>query len=250
MVKCEKVVVFDLDETLGHFVELGIFLDCLENILKKKLSDKEFFELIDLFPEFVRPNIIPILKLIVSKKKENVCSKIMIYTNNQGPKEWALRIKKYFEHKLKTQIFDQVIAAYQVHGKQVELCRTTHDKSYDDFLACTKLPKSTRVCFLDDQYHSKMEHDNVVYINLKPYWYTLPFDEMAKRYVQTHKIKNPNVYHGLVRNMSKFRFGVYKKQANEQRVDEVVGKKVHKHLSQFLRKPARSKKKTTRKKKE
>ena len=30
MVKCEKVVVFDLDETLGHFVQLGVFQDVIE----------------------------------------------------------------------------------------------------------------------------------------------------------------------------------------------------------------------------
>ena len=29
-----KIVVFDLDETLGYFTELGIFWDCLKKYLK------------------------------------------------------------------------------------------------------------------------------------------------------------------------------------------------------------------------
>jgi hypothetical protein len=28
-----KIVVFDLDETLGYFTEFGIFWDCLKNYL-------------------------------------------------------------------------------------------------------------------------------------------------------------------------------------------------------------------------
>ena len=32
----DKVIVFDMDETLGHFVELSIFLHALEDFYKKK----------------------------------------------------------------------------------------------------------------------------------------------------------------------------------------------------------------------
>ena len=32
-----KIVVFDLDETLGYFTELGIFWDSLENYTKEPL---------------------------------------------------------------------------------------------------------------------------------------------------------------------------------------------------------------------
>ena len=37
MLKVKKVVVFDLDETLGHFVELGMFWDALNDYYKKNL---------------------------------------------------------------------------------------------------------------------------------------------------------------------------------------------------------------------
>tara|TARA_B100000073_G_scaffold253677_1_gene213717 strand:+ start:8 stop:721 length:714 start_codon:yes stop_codon:yes gene_type:complete len=236
MVQCEKVVVFDLDETLGHFVQLGIFLDVIEQTLFVSLTDKEFFELLDLYPEFLRPNIMNILKLICGKKKQNICGKLLIYTNNQGPKEWAIKIKKYFEHKLKNKCFDQIIAAYKVNGKQVELCRTSHDKSYGDFLACSKLPPNTKICFLDDQYHPKMAHDNVVYINLKPYSYTLPFEEMILRFMKKYNVTDLRFFEALTINCSRYNFNVYEKSEIEQNVDNAVGKHIHKHLKQFLKK--------------
>ena len=235
MVKCEKVVVFDLDETLGHFVQLGVFQDVIEKTLDISLNDEAFFELLDLYPEFLRPNIMNILKLICVNKKRKKCAKIVIYTNNQGPKEWAIKIKKYFELKLKTKCFDQIIAAYQVNGKKVEQCRTSHDKSYKDFISCTKLPLKTQICFLDDQYHPKMEHDNVVYINLKPYSYTLPFEEMIIRFMKKYNIADQRFFEALIKNCSLYNYNVYNKSNTEQKVDKAVGKQLHKHLREFLK---------------
>ena len=61
-----KIVVFDLDETLGYFTEFGIFWDSLSNYLKikekPKLNQDDFNETLDLYPEFLRPNKINILK--------------------------------------------------------------------------------------------------------------------------------------------------------------------------------------------
>ena len=182
MSKSSKIVVFDLDETLGNFVELGMFCDALEKINNKKMSNNDFFNILDIFPEFLRPNIINILKYLIEKKKRKKCEKIMIYTNNQGPKTWAQKISEYFNYKVGLPIFDQIIAAFKVKGKIVEICRTSHDKSINDLLNCTKIPSSTQICFLDDQYHPLMEHDNVFYINVKPYTYNIEFKDMAERY--------------------------------------------------------------------
>ena len=68
----------------------------------------------------------------------------MIYTNNQGPRSWTVKIKGYFENKLKNRIFDQIIAAFKVNGKRVELQRSSHSKSFDDFIKCTKMPQKCR----------------------------------------------------------------------------------------------------------
>ena len=70
-----KIVVFDLDETLGYFTQYGIFWDSLANYLKvknkPKLTQKDFDSILDLYPEFLRPNIINILIYLKSKKKTN-----------------------------------------------------------------------------------------------------------------------------------------------------------------------------------
>ena len=50
-----KIVVFDLDETLGYFVEYGIFWDCLNKYLLKQkyeLTQEDFNEILDLDVSF------------------------------------------------------------------------------------------------------------------------------------------------------------------------------------------------------
>jgi len=180
----KRIVIFDLDETLGSFTELGIFYDALESYYSHKLTKKDFFNLLELYPEFLRPNIIKILSYLKSKKVNGTCDKIIIYTNNQGPKNWAQNIRKYFEEKLNYKLFDRVIAAYKIGGKQIEKNRSTHDKSAKDFFNCTKFSKDSKLCFIDDQYHPFMNCKNVYYINVQPYASTIPYQIMINRYYE------------------------------------------------------------------
>ena len=167
----KKNIVFDMDETLGSFVQLGIFINILEDHLYREVTTQEFNVIMDLFPLYQRPNIITILQYLKKKKEEGKCNKIYIYTNNQGPKSWALLIKQYFEYKINYPLFDKVIHAYKVNNIQVEKHRTTHNKSVNDFFKCTDLPKNSKICFLDDQFHPHMLHPNVYYLHLKEYHY-------------------------------------------------------------------------------
>ena len=66
-----KVVVFDLDETLGYFTEFAIFFDIVIKYakIKPRLHQKVFNILLDLYPEYLRPHIIFILTFLKSKKK-------------------------------------------------------------------------------------------------------------------------------------------------------------------------------------
>ena len=126
-----KIVVFDLDETLGYYVEFGMFWDAFKNFVKKQnlvinINQVLFNTILDLYPEFLRPNILNILNYLKQKKHTNHCHKLMIYTNNQGPDEWAQQIQSYFETKLNYKLFDQIIKAFKIRGKQVEICRTSH----------------------------------------------------------------------------------------------------------------------------
>ena len=170
--KENKVVVFDLDETLGYFTELGVFIDALESMNGNKSIPRElFYNILDIFSFFLRPDILQILKYIMEKKQKGLCSKVILYTNNNGPRKWALSIKSYFEWKLKYKLFDRIISAYKIDNKQIEKCRTSYDKSYNDLLKCSRIPKRSKICFIDDYMHEKMINDNIYYIHLSPYKY-------------------------------------------------------------------------------
>jgi FMN phosphatase YigB (HAD superfamily) len=165
-----KIVVFDLDETLGYFVEFSIFLDCISNYLKRtnneyQITQTDFNQILDLYPEFIRPNIVQILSYLKNKKQMRDCKKLMIYTNNQGPRTWANQIISFFESKIEYKLIDQIIGAFKINGKRVELCRTSHDKSHNDLIRCTKIPRNTEICFIDDVYHQEMVNKNIYYIN-------------------------------------------------------------------------------------
>jgi hypothetical protein len=177
------VMVFDLDETLGHFSQLYIFWNLIKSYLNNcELDDLYFFKLLDKFPDFLRPNIIKLLINIKKKKQKGICNNVMIFTNNNGPKYWAELIKDYFNYKIKYKLFDKIIGAFKIDNQQIELCRTSHGKSHRDFINCTKLPENTQICFLDDQKHDSMENPNVLYIKIEPYLYNEDFSIMAEKF--------------------------------------------------------------------
>jgi hypothetical protein len=245
-----KIVVFDLDETLGYFTEFGIFWDCLIHYSKSKnkssLTQSDFDNVLDLYPEFLRPNIINILNYLKSKKQTLCCHKMMIYTNNNGPKEWAHHIIEYFSKKITYKLFDQLISAFKINGKVVEVCRTTHNKTYNDFIKCTKLPINAEICFLDDTFYPEMTNDNIYYINVKPYYHDLQFDYMLD------KFSNSDVGKKIINNDEDFikvmteQIKIYKydcidKAAKEHELDKIIGKQIITHLHEFFDKTKKNK---------
>jgi len=251
-----KIVVFDLDETLGCFTQFGIFWDCLQQFLykkeNKKLTQKDFNETLDLFPEFIRPNVINILQYLKIKKKTNCCHKLMIYTNNTGSKEWAHQIKSYFEDKLNYKLIDQIIAAFKINGTQVEMCRTTHDKSHHDLIRCTKIPLDAEICFVDDTFHPKMANDNIYYINLKPYYYDLQFDYMIEQFSKSilgrKLLKTDNSFEEFMkRETEKYNYDYIEKTKEEYEIDKILGKHVLSHLQYFFNDSKVGKKNKSRK---
>lgn len=258
-----RVIVFDLDETLGHFVELGIFCDIIEKYKKSKLTTVEFNNIMDMFPVFLRTDILQILSYLKEKKKQGILNKVYIYTNNNGPKEWAEKIKNYLEKKINYKLFDKIIGAYKVNGKIMEAGRTTHNKTVDDFLSITKLPEHAKICFLDDIYHEEMDSNNVYYLHVKPYHATIPFHIMAEKYYNnTNSNINSNANSNtnsntnsnkiidktafikfVVNNMSKYNIDISKNQnqnQNEKEVNKEVSKEILNSLKNFLKiKPKR-----------
>jgi hypothetical protein len=240
-----KIVVFDLDETLGYFTQYGIFWDSLTNYIKIKnksqLTQINFDNILELFQEFLRPNIINILTYLKSKKKTNCCHKMMIYTNNTGPREWAQHIISYFEKKIHFKLVDQIIAAFKINGKRVEICRTTQNKTHNDLIKCTKIPADAEICFMDDSFYPEMANDNIYYINVKPYYYDLKFEEMLERFnnseigkeiVGTDDVKEFNNL--MMEHINLFKYVVVEKDEKEYEVDKVLGKYIISHLQTFF----------------
>ena len=180
-----KVVVFDLDETLGYFLELGVFWEALLLYAKPAniLTQETFNNVLDLYPEFIRPKIFTILKYLKRQKSKGICRSVMIYTNNNGPPEWVHFIKNYIHEKLEYNLFDQVIGAFKVNGKIIEICRTTTEKNKDDFIRCTKLPENIEICFIDNEYHANMNQHDIYYIKVNTYIYALLPDIMVDRFI-------------------------------------------------------------------
>lgn len=242
----ERIVVFDLDETLGCFAELGMFWDALTNssCMHKKAH---FFEVMDLFPEFLRPRILTILKTILDRKREGNCQKIMIYTNNQGPKIWSQMIADYFEYKLGEKVFDNIIGAFKVNNNIVEVCRTSHNKNIGDLLKCTKLVSGTRVCFFDDQYHPLMKDESVYYVNVKSFCCSMPFRRMAERYSKRNitNDKRETFNKEIISYMKQYNYNVVEKTPAEYDVDVVVSKQIMIHIDKFFKKTSSRKTKRT-----
>jgi hypothetical protein len=196
----QKVIAFDLDETLGYFSDLYI----LWYSISKHIYQNDFYDdysvfkyMLDFYPEFLRYGILNILGYLYHKKISGECSHIYLYTNNQcfgkdNPK-WISLITRYFEEKVNTQpnipLFDHMICAFKINNQIIEPMRTTQTKTYNDFIRCTLLPKTTEICFIDNTQYNKMKNDRVYYIQPKSYQHSLYvyeiIDRFASKWIQT-----------------------------------------------------------------
>jgi hypothetical protein len=161
----------------------------------------------------------------------------MIYTNNQGPFEWSVQIKTYFEDKINYKLFDQIISAFKINGKQIELCRTTNMKTHKDLLQCTKVPETTDVCFLDDVYHPGMSNNKIYYINIKSYEHDLPFATIVDRFIGSKLLDTDDptsMKEYILAFMKRYAYTYVEKDAVEMAVDKVLSKKILHHLQVFF----------------
>ena len=217
----------------------------LKNKNNSSLTQSDFNDILDLFPEFLRPNIINILTYLKGKKESMCCHKMMIYTNNNGHREWAQHIIRYFESKINYKLIDQIIAAFKINGKTVEICRTTHNKTHKDFIQCTKIPETAEICFIDDTFYPDMASDNVFYINIKPYYYDLPIDYMINKFIESEvgkKIINGDTDFEtkIMKQIKLYKYECIDKDLKEYEVDKILGKHIITHLQEFF-KPKRNK---------
>jgi len=244
-----KVIAFDLDETLGSFTDLHVLWNAIcefdpnHTIL--------ITELLDLFPEFIRYGILPILQLLYHKKRENVLHKIYIYTNNQCQPSWTTMISNYLTSKIiggpaSEPLFDQIICAFKIDDKVIEVARTCHAKTHEDFIRCTMLPRITEVCFVDNTYYPAMSANRIYYIQPLSYFHSLSNTDMIERFTHSEiglrVCKTPVLAslfssfmitefykHGSGSSLSNYTDNVEKR-----RRDILVAQKIMYHIQEFL----------------
>jgi hypothetical protein len=238
----QKVIAFDLDETLGSFGELYILWQGITEYykLKGQIQDMDviFREVLDLYPEFLRHGILNILGYLYSKKKSGQCSKVFLYTNNQcygtENSKWLSYIIGYIHQKLCSPsmvLFDKIICAFKINNQIIEPLRTSHNKTYSDFIRCSLLPKSAEICFIDNSYYDKMVNNRVYYIQPRYYYHMLSKSEILNRLPKLSFAFDVDV--DFVREwFSKYYIGSQKR--NLLSVDIRVSQKIMYHVKEFF----------------
>ena len=244
------VVVFDMDETLGHFHLIRLIWESLHkfivfNRIPYRIDQGDFDALLDMFPEMLRPEIISILSILHEKKDDGSCSRVMIYTNNKYSKEWVYLIINYIERKLGgRQLFDNIVLAFKYKGKVQELLRTSKKKKYIDFVSCCKLPSDVKICYFDNTVFPEMERDNVYYLKVRAYCYTFGEAEVRKRIIVPPFLErvlcmalpqHSDIFvQFLIKNLLRKKYVFREKSFLDYEMDKVTSKRIRTHLNTFF----------------
>jgi len=204
-----KIIVFDLDETLGYFTQFGIIWNSLNKYIENyhnyyKLKYDDFCNILDLYPEFLRPEIIEILNYVKLQKYKGVCSKVIIYTNNKGTDDWKQFIKNYFEYKVNGPLFDQIISPITPYTQ-------THSKTINNLVKYVNILKNDQICFVDNTYFRGMNLKNVCYIKIHPYIFKLSFNSSVMRLINSAYI-NYTIFNNLNHTHFKYAMILFFKQ--------------------------------------
>jgi hypothetical protein len=233
-----KTIAFDLDETLGSFGDMYLLWIGIETYVQYTEDPYTLFrELIELYPEFLRHGILPILEFLLHKKKMGECSRIFLYTNNQCKEGWVDHILHYLNEKLGEPLFDKTVCAFKIQNKTTNPSRTTNNKTYADLIRCTMLPKSAEVCFIDNSYYEKMIHDRVYYIQPKSYDHTLSTDEIIDRFISKWTLFTiplnfeSTLYEWFLMNNAIKKSGMNEKQTA---IDITVSQKIMYYLKEYF----------------
>jgi len=242
-----KVVVFDMDETLGCFTDLEALWNVIEteklSFSQPHLNRQERFNiLLDLYPEFLRYGIVNILEYLYYKKTHSDFIGVYIYTNNQVSKRWSKMIIDYLETRNKVSgLFNQIIHAFKINKRIIEPLRSSNIKSHGDFIRCSVLPANTELCFIDNTYYKKMHHNKIYYIQPKPFFHGLKTGVILQRLMDssilTTKTDKLFMTHFLDNNLIT---SVEKSQTTVNE-DTLVSRKILYHIQDFFLMTTRNK---------
>ena len=245
----KQVVVFDLDETLGHFHLIRLVWESIHefinyNNIPYMMNQADFNDLFDVFPKMLRPDILSILQFLKDEKDRGTCSGIMVYTNNKYPKEWVYLIIHYIEYKIGHKIFDNIVLAFKKNGRIQQMGRTTSDKKIEDFVACCRLPQSVEICYFDNTEYSGMVSENVYYLKVRAYYH--PFTEAfiiqrvlscpvwARVLCTSHDRHIQMFIQFFIKNLHRKGYYFAEKSFLDYEMDKVTSKRIQTHLTDFF----------------
>ena len=182
-----KMVVFDLDETIGHFKQFYCLYQIIVKYSPTPMSQSAFNSILDLYPEFFRVGIFSIFEMLYRKKRQKIGGGIYIYTNNKCDGDWVKRIVSYIDSKVcphtGDSLFNDLILAFKIRDQIVEPRRTMETKAYSDFVRCIMFPEEdVEVCFIDNTEYTRMSENKVYYILPSPYYHSLKNAEIMRRF--------------------------------------------------------------------
>jgi len=162
----EKIIIFDLDHTLGFFEQLiHIMNHCSYSC----------HELLYMFPEMFRPLLLEFLKSLVMYKKAGKIKSVILYSNNNN-NMFVNMIIDYIHTFLGDILFDKVITLEHP-------LRKSKQKDYHEllFLSEGTIEPSSMLCFIDDKTHPLMSIQNVCYIKCEGYAYVVKHPIVIER---------------------------------------------------------------------
>ena len=113
-------------------------------------------------------------------------------------------------------------------------------------MSCTKLPSTAQICFIDDQHHPDMIHNNVRYISIQHYTYYIAYDVLIEKYFK----ENTKLFNRF--NKTKYDFINYMKILSKNNFEYLnkttVDKNIENNIKKFLgekSKNSRNKRKLT-----
>lgn len=231
-------IVFDLDETLGFFAQISRIWMTLNLLNNNKLTHHDFYNLCDLFPKIIRPGVFKLLKYL-NKLKGKSIGKVVLYTNNMGPPSWAVMIIDYIQYKIKARVFDVIIPGHVGTGS----CRTTKLKTYEDLISCAKLSTKTKICFIDDQPHTRLNNHKMVtsiIVNAYNYFYTNnEIFHQLKKYKPYQEIYLVNIK----KNLEEYLLEYNSKPNENTDIFKDINTFLHIKSSLSIKKPRKTKKK-------
>lgn len=222
-----KFVIFDLDETLGYFKQLYYLFSVVKKINASfVLTQSVFHRVLDVFPEFLRPQILDILLYLKQQKQFHPHTYLILYTNNTHP-NWTTYIRTYMEDKIHEasgkssdakeeeaeaeepshSFFDKIIHAQNQHA-----CRQHQRKHLDDLFRCIDYASQSPICYIDNEYHPGMKSRQTHYCKLSSYVCNLPLVVLSERLRQNHLLDellpgvHPSVFENIYQHYSQNKY--------------------------------------------